>query len=306
MNRKFTIRLCVMFLGLLFLPATSFCINHNVNVASYAFTPADLNVTVGDTVTWHWVNGSHTTTCDGTHPGTSLPPGAAPWNNPMNSLDTTFAYVIAVEGVYDYTCTFHYPTMVGTITATPLPVELVSFVGSLNGNVVDLNWQTATEKNNSGFDVQRKSGNSWESIGFVQGHGTTLEKNYYSFEDNISSLTQNVFTYRLKQIDFSGTYEYSSEVTINSSVPAEFNLSQNYPNPFNPTTLISYSLPQNSNVLLRVYDTLGKEVTTLVDGKQSAGKYQISFNASRLSSGIYYYTITAGSFNLTRKMILMK
>lgn len=306
MHKNFTIRVCVIFLGLLFLPATSFCTNHMVNVANYSFSPADLNVTVGDTITWRWVSGVHTTTCDGTHSGTSLPPGATPWDAPINNTDTTFSYVVAVEGNYDYICTFHYPTMVGTITAAPLPVELVSFSGSLIGNTVNLNWQTASEKNNRGFEIQRKYGNLWETIGFVQGNGTTLQTNYYTYKDNIGNLSQNDFTYRLKQLDYSGSYEYSSEITINNSVPSEFNLSQNYPNPFNPATIINYSLPQNSDVLLKVYDALGKEVATLVDGRQDAGKYEVTFNASRLSSGTYFYTITAGSFNQTRKMILMK
>lgn len=306
MNRKFTIRIFAIFLGLLLFPAASYCTNHIVDVQSYSFTPSSLNVTVGDTVTWHWLGGSHTTTDDGTHPGTSLPPGAAPWSNPMNSTDTTFSYVIAVEGVYDYVCTFHYPTMVGTITATVLPVELVSFSGSLSGSEIILNWQTATEKNNQGFEVQRKNGYTWDKVGFVEGHGTTLEKNYYSFKDNIGDLTQKDFTYRLRQIDFSGSFIYTSEITINNSVPAEFQLSQNYPNPFNPSTQINYSLPQSSDVLLKVYNVLGQEITTLVNGKQAAGKYDVKFDASRLSSGIYYYTISAGSFNETKKMILMK
>ncbi|HSD63498.1 MAG TPA: T9SS type A sorting domain-containing protein [Ignavibacteriaceae bacterium] len=306
MNRKFTIFAYVIFLGLLFFPTTSFCTNHDVNVQSYSFTPANLNVTVGDTVTWHWVNGVHTTTCDGSHTGTSLPPGADPWDAPMTSADTIFSYVVNVEGEYDYICIYHYPTMVGTITATALPVELVSFNGALSGDVVNLSWQTATEKNNKGFEVQRKNGSSWDKIGFVQGHGTTIQKNEYSYKDNIGNLTQKDFTYRLKQIDYSGLYEYSSEITINNSSPSNFSLSQNYPNPFNPSTQISYTLSQNSDIQLKVYDALGKEIATLVNSKQAAGKYEVTFDASKLSSGIYYYTITAGSFNETRKMILMK
>jgi len=261
---------------------------------------------VGDTVTWQWVSGSHTTTCNGTFPGTSLPPGAAAWNQPINTNSTTYSYVIAVDGEYDYVCTFHAPAMAGVIIATVLPVELVSFSGSLNGNEVTLNWQTATEKNNNGFEIQRKISNNWEKIGFVPGHGTTLERNYYSFKDNINNLPDGNLYYRLKQVDFSGSFEYSSEILINKTVPSDFSLSRNYPNPFNPSTLINYSIPINANVSLKIYDAVGNEVTTLVNERQESGSYQVVFNASRLASGIYYYTITAGSFTASKKMILMK
>ena len=307
MNMKFTIRILVMFLGLLFFSSSSYCTNHNVTVQSYSFTPDTVNASVGDTITWQWVNGSHTTTCNGTAPGTVLPPGAASWNSPINNVNTTFSYVIAVEGEYDYVCTFHYPGMpAGIIVATPLPVELVSFTGTLNGDIVSLNWQTATEKNNRGFEIQRKNGNNWEKIGFVSGHGTTTEKNYYSYADNVGSFQQNVFNYRLKQIDFSGAYEYSSEILVNKSVPSDFSLSQNYPNPFNPSTQISFSIPENSNVVLKVYDVSGKEIATLVNETKSSGNYHVVFDASKYASGIYFYKITAGSFTDTRKMILLK
>lgn len=307
MSRKFTIQVIFAFLGLLFLPSTSFCTNHSVNVQSYSFTPGTVNASVGDTITWHWVNGSHTTTCNGTSSGTILPPGAAAWDSPINSTITTFSYVITVEGEYDYVCTFHYPTMpAGIIIATPLPVELVSFTGSATGNLVNLNWQTATEKNNSGFEIQRKNGNDWEKIGFVQGHGTTLEKNLYSYKDNVSDVKQDEIYYRLKQIDFSGTFEYSSELLVSKLIPSEFSLSQNYPNPFNPGTQINYSIPTNSVVILKVYDAVGKEVTTLVNEEEAPGNYQVIFDASKFASGIYYYTINAGSFTQTRKMIFMK
>jgi plastocyanin len=307
MNRKFTIRGSFIFLGILFLSSTSFCTNHTVNVQSYSFTPGTVNASVGDTITWQWVNGSHTTTCNGTAPGTSLPPGAAAWDSPINSTTTTYSYVITVAGEYDYVCVFHYPTMpAGIIMASPLPVELVSFTGSVTGNIVNLNWQTASEKNNRGFEIQRRNGNNWEKIGFVQGHGTTPEKNLYSYKDNVTNIQQDELHYRLKQIDFSGTFEYSSELLISKLIPAEFNLSQNYPNPFNPSTQINYSIPTNSDVILKVYDAVGKEVTTLVNEEDAPGNYQVIFDASKFASGIYYYTINAGSFTQTRKMILMK
>ena len=307
MNRKFTIRLLVIFLGLLFLSSSSFCTNHMVTVQSYSFSPGTVNASVGDTITWQWVNGSHTTTCDGTSSGTVLPAGAAPWDSPINSTVTSFSYVIAVEGEYDYVCTFHYPGMpAGVIMASSLPVELTSFTASLNNEVVTLNWQTATEKNNNGFEIQRKTGSDWENISFVQGHGTSTEKNNYVYNDDIRNLKSDEIYYRLKQIDYDGSYEFSSEVLVSKNIPVEFSLKQNFPNPFNPSTQINFSIPKNSNISLKVYDSNGSEIATLVNGNKAAGNYQVNFDASKYASGIYYYTITAGSFTYTRKMILMK
>jgi len=261
---------------------------------------------VGDTVTWQWVNGSHNTTCDGVFPGTLLPPGATPWSAPINSSATSYSYAIEVEGEYDYVCTIHAPNMAGVIIVVPLPVELTSFTASVNDGLVTLNWITATEKNNSGFEVQRKTVNSWEDISFIPGHGTTTVQNSYSYRDDISSVQSPEIKYRLKQIDLNGTFEFSSEVTVNRIAPSDFSLMQNFPNPFNPSTQINYSIPQNTHVLVKVYDSNGSEVTTLVNENKESGNYAVNFNASRYSSGIYYYTITAGSFSQTKKMILMK
>jgi plastocyanin len=306
MIRKFTIRFSLVFLGLLFLSPSAFGTNHNVTVQNFSFSPATVNAAVGDTVTWTWVSGSHTTTCDGSFPGTSLPAGATPWDEPINSTTTTYSYVLEIDGEYDYVCMMHAPSMAGVLLVVPLPVELTSFTAALNGDFADLNWRTATEKNNRGFEIQRKAGNEWEEISFIQGHGTTTNENSYSFRDNVSQLNSNVIYYRLKQIDFNGTYEYSPEVMVSKSVPADFSLMQNFPNPFNPTTQINFSVPENTHVTLKVYDSNGSEVATLINGNQEAGNHIVNFNASNFASGIYYYTITAGSFSDTKKMILMK
>lgn len=305
MIRNVTIRFSLMFLGLLFFSSSSYCTNHNVNVQNFSFSPSTVNAIVGDTITWTWVSGSHTTTCDGVWPGTSLPPGATPWDEPINSVTTTYSYVIAIDGEYDYVCMMH-ASMIGVIMAVPLPVELTSFTASLNGEFVNLNWKTATEKNNSGFEIQRKAGNSWEKISFVQGQGTTTKENIYSFKDNISQLQSGEIYYRLKQIDFNGTYDYSSEVMVSKTGPTDFSLMQNFPNPFNPTTQINYSVPGNTHVMLKVYDSNGSEVATLINENKEAGNYTVNFKASNFASGIYYYKITAGSFTDTKKMILMK
>ncbi len=304
MIRKITIRYFLVFLGLLFFSSSSFCTNYTVNVQNFSFAPATVNAIVGDTITWVWVSGTHTTTCDGVVVGTSLPPGATPWDEPINSTITTYSYVLTVDGEYDYVCTFH--GMPGVIMAVPLPVELTSFTASLNGEFASLIWKTATEKNNSGFEIQRKTGDSWEKISFVQGHGTTTKENTYTFKDNISKLQSDVIYYRLKQVDFDGAYKYSSEVMVSKTMPSDFSLMQNFPNPFNPTTQIHYSVPRNTHVLLKVYDSDGSEVATLINENQEAGNYTLSFNASNLASGVYFYTINAGSFTDTKKMILMK
>ncbi len=188
---------------------------------------------------------------------------------------------------------------------TPVPVELSSFSASINNGVVNLVWKSATETNNSGFEIERKAEGSWIKIGFVKGHGTTTNPNQYSFIDNLKNVEGN-FSYRLKQVDFNGTFSYSNIVMIQNIAPAAFALNQNYPNPFNPTTVIKYSIAEESFVTLKVYNTLGKEVASLVNENMSGGSHNVEFNAANLASGIYMYTIQAGNNLLTKKMLLMK
>ena len=187
---------------------------------------------------------------------------------------------------------------------TPLPVELTSFRALAVDNNVELHWNTATETNNSGFEVQRSTDKvSFAKIGFIKGHGTTTKVSEYSFTDNTAS--GRVY-YRLKQLDFDGTSKYSKVVEVNLSKPISFSLNQNYPNPFNPSTVISYSVPEKSFVSLKVYNVLGKEVASLVNNQEEAGIHQVNFNAMNLSSGIYFYTIRAGNFTATKKLMLLK
>ena len=188
-----------------------------------------------------------------------------------------------------------------------VPVELVSFNAAVDRNLVNLSWITATELNDYGFDIERKTKDIWEKIGFVSGNGTTTEMKYYSFTDNISLINNvDIIYYRLKQIDFDGTYEYSNEVIIEISQPQSYLLNQNYPNPFNPTTMISWQLPESNFVILKIYDVLGNEISTLVNEEKSAGEYEIEFSAENFSSGIYYYKIVAGNFVDVKKMLLLK
>ena len=187
-----------------------------------------------------------------------------------------------------------------------VPVELVSFSCEVNYPSVKLHWVTATELNNQGFEVERKTSESdqWKKIGSVNGRGTITTPSEYYFNDE--NLTSGKYNYRIKQIDFDGSFEYSEVITADLSTPSAFELGQNYPNPFNPSTRITYSIPKSSFVTLKVYDILGNEIATLVNQTQDAGNYNVSFNAENLSNGIYIYSLNADNFTDVKKMILMK
>jgi hypothetical protein len=203
-----------------------------------------------------------------------------------------------------------YPASGGPIAyvlrfENPVPVELTSFSASYENNKVTLGWTTSSELNNQGFDVERKTQNSqWNKIGFVIGNGTTTETNSYQFIDN--SITSNKYYYRLKQVDFDGSFEYSNVVEVDINAVTEFTLNQNYPNPFNPSTKISFTLPQSTSVKLSVFNLLGEKVVELVNEVKSAGFYEVDFSGSNLTSGMYLYRLEAGEFVSTRKMTLIK
>jgi hypothetical protein len=186
------------------------------------------------------------------------------------------------------------------------PVELISFTGSVIDGNVQLNWTTATELNNKGFEVLRlvQNENNWHVIGFVPGHGTTTEPKYYSFSDEY--LSTGSYRYRLKQIDFDGTFKFSNEIEVEVIAPFQFVLEQNYPNPFNPSTTIQYQLSQDARVTLKVYDILGSEVATLINEEQQAGYKEVNFNGINFASGMYIYRLSIGSFVSTKKMLMIK
>jgi hypothetical protein len=207
-----------------------------------------------------------------------------------------------------------------TSGGVPLPVELTDFGFRKVDVGIELVWTTATEKNNAGFTVERntETGSSasltdrkeWSALGFVKGNGTTTESKSYSFIDRTAS---GKVSYRLKQVDFDGAFEYSPIVEAEVASPKVFTLEQNYPNPFNPSTVISYQLPVSSEVSLKIYDVLGRELQTLVNTRQDAGRYQAQFNAASLSSGVYFYRLSvngatngAQNFVQTKKMMLVK
>ncbi len=198
------------------------------------------------------------------------------------------------------------------IVINSLPVELTTFTANIYGNNVSLNWQTATEVNNYGFEVERNTplrGEAegrgvWEKIGFVNGNGNSNSPKNYSCEDKNVSFGKH--SYRLKQIDNDGQFQYSNTIEVDFCAPQKFELSQNYPNPFNPSTTIRFNLPEASIVKLTLYNILGEEMRTLVNEYREAGAHTINFSANESISGIYIYIIEASGLTQTRKMMLIK
>lgn len=249
------------------------------------------------------------------------------WVKRAGSTDNDYGNAITVDvvgnsyatGYYRLNANFDLITLTGfgaqdifiaKIGDIIVPVELTSFKAEVtNGNVI-LTWVTATEINNSGFEIERSiDNNQFEKIGFIEGQGTTSEYHSYSFIDK--SISNGTFYYRLKQIDYDGTTSYSKVLEVEVGVPARFEVMQNYPNPFNPETQIAFNLPVASEVKVTVYNLLGQIVSNLVNQKYDAGRHKINFNASELTSGTYFYSVEAKGINgiinnSVHKMILIK
>ena len=192
-----------------------------------------------------------------------------------------------------------------------VPVELTSFTAVNEGTRIILEWVTVTETNNLAFEIERKiitssHSGEWILVGYREGEGTTTELQHYSYVDNISGINAAAFEYRLKQLDYDGSYNYSAVVTVEDFAPIEFRLEQNYPNPFNPSTVIKFSLPVTSKVILNVYNIMGEKVAGLVNEFMEAGVHSLTFDASNFTSGVYYYTLTTEGFVQTKNMILIK
>jgi hypothetical protein len=196
-----------------------------------------------------------------------------------------------------------------TIIQYPVPVELMTFNALTEDNIVKLLWNTATEVNNYGFEIERKL-SEWKKIGFVQGNGNSNSTKNYEYADTLE--TPGIYTYRLKQIDNDGTSEYSPEVAVDlTKIIKDYIIMQNYPNPFNPETSIKFKIPQKSHIKLTVYDILGKEVEILKDETLEPGIYTEKFDGKNLSSGVYIYRIEAipetdKPYIKTNKMMLLK
>lgn len=197
------------------------------------------------------------------------------------------------------------PLLIRIQPSSYVPVELANFQVRLVDGEVFLQWTTASETNNLGFAVQRRSAISeWQEIGFVNGAGTQAVKQNYSFVDK-PEMTGRV-SYRLKQIDTDGTFFYTQAIEVFVSAPAEFALGQNYPNPFNPSTMIQYSLKEQTKISLEIYNLLGQRIAVLIDEETVAGWHEIVWNATPYPAGVYFLTMKAGDFSKTRKMVLIK
>ncbi len=259
------------------------------------------------------------------NPGTTASDQASFWNNGYGALLLIEEYYGGDFNAYYHTVNdlithFNLPYFLkmsrltlGTLATLAqltdiVPVELLAFNASVRNSEVHLLWSTASELNNMGFEIERSISNpdNFVTVGFVDGKGTSTVINYYSFTDNPQVNGVNQLYYRLKQIDFDGSFSYSDIVNVNYDVPSSFVLSQNYPNPFNPSTRISYFVPKESFVSVKVYDFLGREVITLVNETKSTGSYEFSFDATNLPSGTYFCTMNADGFVNTIKMLLLK
>jgi hypothetical protein len=223
------------------------------------------------------------------------------WEHMGGTVNTTNNYVEIADVINFGWWTF------ADINA-PIPVELISFTANVVDGLVNLSWATATELNNSGWDIERRADNdkegSWVKVGFVKGVGNSTEVKQYKFIDQ-NNVTGN-YSYRLKQIDFNGTITYSNIVEISVTGPDKFELCQNYPNPFNPETSIRFEVPSSSFVNISVYNMIGEKVVTLVNENMEQGVYSRKLSAENLSSGIYIYRLTAGNTTITKKMTLLK
>ncbi|HEX9252170.1 MAG TPA: T9SS type A sorting domain-containing protein [Ignavibacteriaceae bacterium] len=222
---------------------------------------------------------------------------------PLTTGITSTLYWVTTSG--NYCWAVGNSGVILKLNGTVLPVELTAFTATVQNQKVTLNWTTATEINNNGFEVQRKvEGNEFITVGFVRGNGSSTIQHEYSFVDN--NLQNGIYTYRLKQIDYNGQFEYSNSIEVEVIIVGDYSLDQNYPNPFNPSTKIGYTLKEKSNVKILIMNAIGEEIAVLVNQTQEQGYHQLDFNASNLPSGIYFYSLQTENYSATKKMLLMK
>ena len=239
----------------------------------------------------------------------TVPPDTTSYIDTTVEDTTTYAYRVRTETQLSFT-----PYSNVAIVTSTIPVELTAFTGYLIDNNVQLKWATATETNNLGFRIERRSiselekNGKWVNIGFVEGHGTTTEPQNYSFVDN--SVTSGKYQYRLKQIDYNGTFEYYGPISVNSSKIGTYYLYQNYPNPFNPGTIIKFSTPRKAFITLTVYNSLGEKIKTLLNSYLPGGNHSIELKLEDLpatfSSGVYFYRLQADGYSETKKMLFLR
>jgi hypothetical protein len=234
--------------------------------------------------------------------GLSFNTQVSQWDIQDYYYTTPFTDDQTIYAPVDETATLNTPI------GNPLPVELISFNAKSKNNDVLLNWATATEVNNYGFEIERKAQDArseiWQKIGFINGNGNSNSPKEYSYID--ADVQSGSYSYRLKQIDNDGQFEYSPEVFVKVDVPQDYNLAQNFPNPFNPSTTINFTIPEDGLVKLSVYNLLGQEIRTLVEEQRQAGRYSEKFDADELNSGVYFYELRINDFVQTKKMQFLK
>ena len=192
------------------------------------------------------------------------------------------------------------------ISSVPLPVELAAFTGLSDGQAVVLRWQTQSETNNAGFEVEHRAeaAEAWQKEAFIEGAGTTAEPQAYSYR--VEGLAPGPYRFRLKQRDFDGSFRYSAEIEMAVAAPVKLVVEQNYPNPFRASTEITYALPVAEHVRLVVYDVRGREVARLVDGQEAAGEHRVSWVAGTVPSGLYVYRLEASARTVSRTMMRVR
>jgi hypothetical protein len=250
--------------------------------------------------------------------GTSLDIQVRTGNTPTPDVTwSAFASVINGGSVNNFTRYLQYKANISTSDLSntvvlqdfsvncnfAFPVTLLDFKGRTFNRDINLEWSTASESNNKGFEVQRSAnGSDWNTIGFVPGVGTSSTLQKYHYEDR--GLSPSKYYYRLKQIDFDGKFKYSSVINFNLVEKAGYSLEQNYPNPFNNRTMISYSVPRATKVRLTIYDLQGRIMKVMEEGVKPAGKHTVELITGSMGKGIYYYKMDADEFSSTRKMIV--
>ncbi len=262
------------------------------------FYPQNLTVEVDQEIIFHSAEGKHQI---------SIQSENVNWNARLDKTKPEIKLNIYESGEYKYFCKNHkHETGIITVKKI-LKVELKSFNAEYLEHQILIKWQTLSEVENLGFDLERREENSdeWRIISSIPGENNFKSTSDYKFSDEDISDGKKYF-YRLKQKSFSGEINYSKEIEISSSGKGNYRLFQNYPNPFNPVTKISYSLPRQGFVSLKVYNALGNEVATLLNEEQNAGMHEIFFDGSTLPTGVYYLQMTSNDYKQIIKMILLR
>jgi hypothetical protein len=193
-----------------------------------------------------------------------------------------------------------------------IPVELISFNAVQVDDAVRLEWRTASESNNKGWTIERRTvDGEWSDLGFVAGRGTSMEANSYHYVDN-KVRTLETYDYRLRQLDYDGSMDYSPVFRIMiAPVPTVTRMLPNFPNPFNPSTSIVVELAEDANLTVAVYDMLGRLVKTLASGVHASGGHILEWdgtdqNGVTVDAGIYFARMITPTHSQTMQMQLMK